>query len=125
MPFELQAAGEGLNLILAGRLGVRDARPLWDALQPGIAAGQIIRLQAGELEELDTSIIQILFRLSSRKGQFGIGKTADSWLTALKARGMEAFFPQASAEPEAPQPQAETKAKSTRQGHGQKSASRR
>src|SRR5271154_6297728 len=120
MPFELQATGDDLNLILAGALGVREARPLWEALEPAIAAGQNIRLEAGELVEMDTSIIQILFRLSRRSGHFAIGKTADSWLAALKSRGLEAFFLQASAEPEAPQPKAMKKAKSARQGHGQK-----
>jgi ABC-type transporter Mla MlaB component len=124
MPFELQTAAEGVTLILAGRLGVQQARSLWDALQPVIAASQSIRLQAEGLDEMDTSIIQILFRLSRRTGQFQIGETSDGFLAALKGRGLETFFVPPPAEPETqiPPPQPEIKldtlAKAARQGHG-------
>ena len=122
MPFELQTAADGVKLILAGRLGVQQARPLWDALQPAMAASQSIRLQAEGLEEMDTSIIQILCRVSSRSGQLQIGETSDGFLAALERRGLEKFFvqPPALTEPESqvPQTEAETQAKAARQGHG-------
>jgi len=122
MPFELQADAGGVKLIMKGRLGVQQARPLWDALQPAIAARQSIRLQADELEEMDTSIVQILCRVSSQTGQLQIGGTSDGFLASLKRRGLETFFVQPPApskpEPPIPQPKAGTKAKSARQGHG-------
>jgi ABC-type transporter Mla MlaB component len=120
MPFELRTAADGVKLILVGRLGVQQARPLWDALQPAMAASQNIQLQAEGLEEMDTSIIQILCRVSSQTGHLQIGETSDGFLAALERRGLEKFFVQPPAEPESqiPQPQAETKAKSARQGHG-------
>ncbi len=122
MPFELQTAADGVKLILVGRLGVQQARPLWDALQPAMAASQSIRLQAEGLEEMDTSIIQILCRVSSETGHLQIGETSDSFLAALERRGLEKFFvqPPALTEPESPVPQteAETQAKAARQGHG-------
>ena len=119
MPFELQTVAGGVKLILAGRLGVQQARPLWDALQSAMSARQSIRLQAEELEEMDTSIIQILCRVS-QTSQLQIGETSDGFLGSLKRRGLEKFFVQPPVEPESqiPQPQAETKAKSARQGHG-------
>ncbi len=121
MPFELQTDAGGVKLILAGRLGVQQARPLWDALQPAMAASQSIRLQADELEEMDTSIVQILCRVSQTR-QLQIGGTSDGFLASLKRRGLETFFVQAPApskpEPPIPQPKAGTKAKSARQGHG-------
>jgi ABC-type transporter Mla MlaB component len=109
MPFELQTAADGVKLILAGRLGVQQARPLWDALQPAMAASQSIRLQAEGLEEMDTSIIQILCRVSSRSGQLQIGETSDGFLAALERRGLEKFFvqPPALTEPESQVPQTE------------------
>jgi ABC-type transporter Mla MlaB component len=121
MPFELQTDPSGVKLILAGRLGVQQARPLWDALQPAIAARQSIRLQAGELEEMDTSIVQILCRVSSQTGQLQIGEISDGFLASLKRRGLETFFvqppPPSKPEPPTPQPKAGAKAKSARQGH--------
>jgi len=121
MPFELQTDPSGVKLILAGRLGVQQARPLWDALQPAIAARQSIRLQAGELEEMDTSIVQILCRVSSQTGQLQIGKISDGFLASLKRRGLETFFvlppPASKPEQSTPLPKAGTKAKSARQGH--------
>lgn len=132
MPFELQPAPDGVNLILLGKLGVQQARDLWDALQPAMAAGLSIRLQAERLEEMDTSIVQILCRLSSLSGGLKIGETSDGFLTALKRRGLEEFFVQPLAptgpeaqipqtqipQPQIPQPQVPPLlAKAARQGH--------
>jgi ABC-type transporter Mla MlaB component len=105
MPFELQATADGVKLMLTGKLGVQQARPLWDAMQPAMAASQSIRLRADELEEMDTSIIQILCRASSRGGQLQIGETADGFLMALKRRGLEKFFVQLATGPD---PEAQT-----------------
>jgi ABC-type transporter Mla MlaB component len=104
MPFELQAVAGGTKLILAGRLGVQQARPLWDALQPAIAASQSIGLQAEELEAMDTSIVQILCRVSSQTGLLQIGETSDGFLASLKQRGLEQLFVQPPAPPQSPQP---------------------
>ncbi len=134
MPFELQTAADGVKLILVGRLGVQQARSLWDALQPVLAANQCIRLQAEELDEMDTSIIQILCRLNNRTGQFQIDATSDGFVSALKGRGLATFFvppsfvspsfvpPPAEPETQTPPPQPaielDTLANAARQGHG-------
>ena len=97
MPFELKTGGEGTKLMLMGRLGVRQARALWDALQPAVAAATPIRLEAEELEEMDTSIVQLLCRLSSLTGQLQIGGVSDGFLVSLQRRGLEKFFMQPSA----------------------------
>ena len=129
MPFELQTAADGVKLILAGRLGVQQARSLWDALQPVIAANQSIRLQAEGLDEMDTSIIQILCRLKSGTGQFQIDATSDGFVAALKGRGLATFFvppsfvpplaePGTQTPPLQPEIELDTLAKAARQGHG-------
>ena len=122
MPFEIEAVAGGVKLILAGRLGVQQARPLWDALQSAMAASQSIRLQAEELEEMDTSIIQILCRVSGQTGLLQVGETSDGFLAALERRGLEQFFvePPEPRVPESrtPQSEADTKAKAARQGNG-------
>ena len=121
MPFELQPAGDGVDsvLTLAGRLGVQQARALWDVLQPVMAGSQSIRLQAGQLDEVDTSIIQILLRLSARTDRFQIGEISDGLIAALKARGLEAALTHLPA-PDAQTAQLQPKllAKAARQGHG-------
>ena len=96
MPFELKMSAEGMKLMLVGRLGVRQARALWDALQPAVAAATPIRLEAEELEEMDTSIVQLLCRLSSLTGQLQIGGVSDGFLVSLQRRGLEKFFMQPS-----------------------------
>jgi ABC-type transporter Mla MlaB component len=120
MPFELQEAEHGLTLILAGRLGVQQARPLWDAIQPALNANRSVRLEAGEVAEMDTSILQILCRMNARAGQFQIGETSDAFLAALQKRGLENSFVPPEGKPESqmvPAP-AKKKAKAARQGHG-------
>ena len=94
MPFELKTDADGTKLTLGGRLGVRQARALWDAVQPAVAAGTTIRLDAETLEEMDTSIVQVLCRLSSQTGQLQIGGVSDGFLVSLQRRGLEKFFMQ-------------------------------
>jgi ABC-type transporter Mla MlaB component len=120
MPFELQEADHGLKLILVGRLGVQQARPLWDAVQPALTANRSVRLEAGEVEEMDTSILQILCRMNGRTGQLEIGETSDAFLAALKKRGLEKSFlpPADKTESHIVQPPADQKARAARQGHG-------
>jgi ABC-type transporter Mla MlaB component len=118
MPFELETSADGVKLILLGKLGVQQARPLWDVLQPAMAAHCMIRLHADALEEIDTSIVQILCRVGSLSGQLSIGETSDGFLAALERRGLEKFFAQPLA-PSGPELQSpKPKGKAARQGHG-------
>jgi hypothetical protein len=71
---------------------------------------------------MDTSIVQILCRVSSLSGGLKIGETSDGFLAALERRGLEKFFVQALAPtgPEAQVPQTQIPqplAKAARQGH--------
>lgn len=119
MPFELQTTGDHEDLILAGSLGVRQAQELWDALQPAMVAGRSIQLQAERLNEMDTSIIQILLLLRARSGQFQVGGTSEGFLAALRARGLETLFVRSPAlQAKTAQVQPEILAKSAGQGHG-------
>lgn len=88
MPFELTGAKGRISLALSGRVGVQQARPLWDALEE-LGERQSVLLSAEHLDEIDTSIIQILCRLGPR---LRIGDTSDALFAALKGRGLEDFF---------------------------------
>jgi len=71
----------------------------------------------GELEEMDTSIVQILCRVSSQTGQLQIGEISDGFLASLKRRGLETFFvqPPPPSKPEPPTPQPKPGAKGQNQ----------
>jgi hypothetical protein len=63
-------------------------------MQPALAAGTAIRVEAPESEKIDTSIVQILCRLSAQTGKLQIGAVSDSFLASLERRGLEKFFMQ-------------------------------
>ena len=128
MPFEVKTAAEETQLILTGRLGVQHAAPLWNALRSANSGERRIRLQAEALEEMDTSIVQILCRLTNR---LQIGEVSDGFLVSLQPRGLERHFihPEdtIAAEPaQRPQrrrqPAAKTKSREARRPHGKKNS---
>jgi anti-anti-sigma regulatory factor len=92
MAFELKTTASGVVLILEGDLGIRHAGLLWDALQPVLAGGGEVCIQAQELEEMDTSIIQILCRASNSAARLEIGGISDGFQSSLRRRGLENFF---------------------------------
>jgi len=102
MPFEMQTSAGGSTLILSGKLGVQQARLLWKALQAAAALQPAAILQAGGIDEIDTSVAQILCRAVNR-GQLQIGGVSDGFLVSLQRRGLERFFiqsPLAATDPE-------------------------
>jgi len=124
MPFDLQTSPDGWKLTLVGRLGVQQARPLWEALQSALAAKEIIHLHAVALEEIDTSILQILCRVSSQPGSLRIGETSDRFHAALDSRGLGKFLAQQTTEPESgiprvpPETKRKTRLKPESKNHG-------
>lgn len=122
MPFELGKTKSGVILLLTGRLGVRQARQLWDAIQPALASRTNIELRTDGLEEMDSSIIQILYRVA-HEGSLKIGSTSDGFIASLKSRGLEEILVRTSgrsaSELEAPAKRttAEAKARRKRRQH--------
>jgi len=92
MSFELRESTHGAMLILDGRLGVRDAALLWSALQPVLAQGRDLSIHAEDMEDMDTSIVQILCRASMGPGRLEIGSISEGFQTSLRRRGLENFF---------------------------------
>ncbi len=92
MPFEIQTGAGGSTLTLSGRLGVQQARPLWDALQSATALSPVLMMQAGAIEEIDTSIVQILCRAMQQGIRLHISGASDGFLLSLERRGMEKYF---------------------------------
>jgi ABC-type transporter Mla MlaB component len=112
MHFDLKATSSGVALTLHGRLGVQQARPLWDALSAAVVEGKTIRLDASKVEEIDTSIAQILCRCG---GQLQVGEASDEFMAALQLRGLESCFAQERMQPvPAPKPRSKRLAKPAR-----------
>jgi ABC-type transporter Mla MlaB component len=92
MPFEMHTSDAESTLTLSGRLGVQQARALWEASQAATTEQRPLLVQAGDVEDLDTSIAQILCRIASQPGQLRIGASSDGFLLALARRGLDKFF---------------------------------
>lgn len=87
-------------MILSGRLGAQQARELWEAAQAAMAGQRGLMVEAGEVEDMDTSVAQILCRAARLGGRFQIGGSSDGFLEALARRGLDRFLiPAVSAAP--------------------------
>lgn len=87
MPFEIRTYDHGQMLMLSGRLGVQQARPLWDAMEAASALHGVLLLQAEAVEEIDTSIAQVLCR-SLHQGHLQVGSASDGLQASLQRRGL-------------------------------------
>jgi ABC-type transporter Mla MlaB component len=103
MPFEMQTGADGSILVLSGKLGVQQARPLWESLRTAAALERTVLVQARDIEEIDTSIAQILCRAVNCGGQLQIAGASDGFLVSLQRRGLERFFIQSPAAEIAPE----------------------
>ena len=92
MPFEVNIAGSGVRLVLTGRLGVQQAKPLWDRLQTCIASAAPLSLDAENLVDMDTSIVQILFRLKHSTCSLHVDTVSAGFTDSMKRRGLEETF---------------------------------
>ncbi len=102
MPFAIQTGADRATLVLSGKLGVQQARPLWDAFQAAAALQPAVLVQASDVEEIDTSIAQILCRAVNQGAQLQIAGASDGLLVSLQRRGLERFFIQSARSPIAP-----------------------
>jgi ABC-type transporter Mla MlaB component len=100
LPFELVPSKHVTILVLKGRLGVQQARPLWDCLHSSLGYGTSVELDADALDGMDTSIVQILCRAAMEKNPLRIGRVSESFTNALKLRGLENYFAPLSQPPQ-------------------------
>ena len=92
LPFELVTSEGKTKLVLKGRLGVQQARPLWDCLHSALGDGTSIELDAAALDGMDTSIVQILCRAAMNSNSVRIGSVSEGFTNALRLRGLEDYF---------------------------------
>ena len=96
MPYEIRAAVLKAQLVLTGKIGIADARELWLGLQPFVEAGKPVQVLAGDVEAMDTSIVQILCRLMHLQTGLEIVSASVAFDAGLRYRGIAAFTPPAS-----------------------------
>ena len=92
MAFTLQQTGDELELSLTGRMGVQNAGPLWESLQEVLLDETTIVLNAADLEEMDTSVVQILCRLSAIPGKLRLAGLSEGLMISLQKRGLANLF---------------------------------
>jgi anti-anti-sigma regulatory factor len=63
MPFEIQTTDQGLLLELTGAVTARHAAELGRTLMSALKTGQTVTVRAGQLDDIDTSILQMLVSL--------------------------------------------------------------
>jgi hypothetical protein len=107
MSFALQTSSEHVELSLAGRVGVQDAGPLWESLRQVLLDDATIRLNAADLEEMDTSIVQIVCRLGAIPGKLHIAASSEGFFLSLRRRGVANRFIDSPLSPSRSDPQPE------------------
>lgn len=83
MPFEIHTTGEGLVLELRGRVTVRDAGELCKRLSSALTDGAAVTVRAGELEDVDTSVLQLLVSLRKSAGAFDLEEVSNAFVNAM------------------------------------------
>ena len=53
-------AGDGLSIVLQGSVTIEDARDIQSVLSEALSSGRNIVMHGGEIEKVDTAVIQLL-----------------------------------------------------------------
>jgi anti-anti-sigma regulatory factor len=83
MPYEIQNTKGGLTLALRGGVTVRDAAELGKRLASSLASGDSVVVQAHELEDIDTSILQMLVSLRKTAAAFILENPSEAFVNAM------------------------------------------
>jgi anti-anti-sigma regulatory factor len=83
MPFTIQANKQGLLLKLSGAVTVRHAQELGQGLAAALGSGMEISVQARDVEDIDTSILQMLVSLRRTAAAFALLELSQAFLSAV------------------------------------------
>lgn len=84
MPFEIRVTEDGLLLELTGCVTVRDAQELAKSLTSSLVNGSGVTVKAGDLEDIDTSILQMLVSLRKTATSFVLQEFSESFAGAVE-----------------------------------------
>lgn len=83
MPFEIETTGDGLLLELAGGVTVRYAADLGKRLAASLETSKTVTVRAGKLDDIDTSILQILVSLRKTAAMFVLREYSEAFARAV------------------------------------------
>jgi len=83
MPYEIQNTSAGLTLELTGGVTVRDAAELGKRLASFLASGGSIVVRTHGLEDIDTSILQMLVSLRKTAEAFSLENPSEAFLHVM------------------------------------------
>jgi anti-anti-sigma regulatory factor len=83
MPYEIHNTNEGLILELRGGVTVRHAAELGKCLASSLASGGTVIVRAQEVEDVDTSILQMLISLRKTTAAFIVENPSEAFENAV------------------------------------------
>jgi anti-anti-sigma regulatory factor len=83
MPFAVRTTEDGLLLELTGGVTVRHAQELGKCLASSLASGARVTVQARDLDDVDTSILQLLISLRKTAETFVLEEMSEAFGSAL------------------------------------------
>jgi anti-anti-sigma regulatory factor len=83
MPFEIQTNPKGLLLELTGSVTARYAGELGKCLALSLETGKTVTVKAGQLDDIDTSILQLLVSLRKTAGTFVLQEFSEAFSSAV------------------------------------------
>jgi anti-anti-sigma regulatory factor len=84
MPYEIQNTTEGLILRLSGGLTIRHAAELSKCLASSLTSGATVVVRTQELEDIDTSILQMLVSLRRTTPAFVLENPYEAFVNAVE-----------------------------------------
>lgn len=88
MPFVVTTTDEGLQLTLTGSVTIRDAQELGKALTASLQSGSRVTVQAADLDDVDTCILQTLVSLRKTAAGFHIREYSEAFSAATDRCGL-------------------------------------
>jgi anti-anti-sigma regulatory factor len=83
MPYEIQNTTEGLILGLSGGVTIRHAAELSKCLASSMTSGVTVVVRTQELEDIDTSILQMLVSLRRTTPAFILENPSEGFVNAV------------------------------------------
>jgi len=83
MPYEIQNTTQGLILELTGGVTVRHAAELGKCLASSLTSGVTVVVRTRELEDIDTSILQMLVSLRRTTASFVVEDPSEAFVNLV------------------------------------------
>jgi ABC-type transporter Mla MlaB component len=84
MPYEIQRTEDGLILELRGGVTVRHAAELGKCVASSLTSGAAVSVRTRELEDVDTSILQLLVSLRKTAAAFVLEDPSEAFVNAVE-----------------------------------------